>query len=119
MKNVILTKNITLRESIELSKAIDKVLGLTEAHIKRFLRDVGKVFRGISVKYLSTKSVEYEVLKGMKGAISYNDLKELSFFDVLFIKKMLDEEAEAQKDFQRDQERQMKIGTSRLRSRGK
>lgn len=77
-------------------------------HMKKYLKIIGKLFRGISVPTLHHKAIEYEILSCMKGAITISDIKEMDFLDVIFYRRMLSLEHQREDDALKKQQAEMK-----------
>lgn len=97
-ENVFITKPKTITNSIRLYKALENKFGFTDRDVKKFLKDVGKVGRGITVDKYTSKGIEFVVLKGMKGGIRRKDLTDMPFTDIIFFKRMLDVERQLEED---------------------
>jgi len=120
LKNVVLEDpdSLSFPEVARLKVALERKLGLTNKFVKRLLRDTGKVSRGINVPYLSQKSLEFQVLVGMKGSI-VKRLEDCSVHDILFYKKLLDEQHKQREDAIKEQEREAKANAQKARRRSR
>jgi len=118
MENVVIsdTSQISWRMAIELKIALDNKFGLTERKIKKLLKDSGKVSRGLQVKYLSYRAMEYQILIGMGGGIVKN-INDMTIHDMFFYKKLLDEKAKDEKEAIKEQERKAQDAARKAKRR--
>lgn len=96
--NVIVSEIHGFNETVQLVRFLESKFGVTNKKMKAYLKLCGKVGRGINVPGFSKKSIEYVVLKGMNGSITYSDFSSISFKDMLYFKRMLDQEVMNTKD---------------------
>lgn len=90
--NVVVTKGLAFTEMIQLVKALESKFGISDKKLKQYLKDCGKTARGIPIKGFNKKGIEYTVLKGMNGSVTHKDLPGIPFSDMIFWKRMLDQE---------------------------
>ncbi len=97
-ENVMIDKPQTFVDTMKFIKYIDARFHFSEKQIKRFLKKSGKVGRGIRVSQMSADAIEFVVLKGMNGGITYSELDKVPFRKLLFFKRLLDVERQAMED---------------------
>lgn len=90
--NVVVTKGLSFTEMIQLVKALESKFGISDKKLKQYLKDCGKTARGVPIKGFNKRGIEYTVLRGMNGSVTYKDLPNIPFNDMIFWKRMLDQE---------------------------
>ena len=99
MENVVVpNQNPSIDEAFELYKKLKQKFNLTEKRLKIALTKFGKVGRGCILPDLSADAVEFAVLVGMNGSISYTELQTIPFHKVVLWKRMLDMKNEEEKN---------------------
>lgn len=76
-------------EVLGLCNKLMNKIGSTDQNIKTIMRNAGKAARGISVSNYSDKLIECNLL--LNTGMSYNEIKQLSFQDVLFFNMLISE----------------------------
>lgn len=111
--------NAEYSDVIKAVSEIERMFGIRNSDLKQYMKQVGRCFRGITVRDLSSKAMEYQILKDMKGAISISDLKKMDFLDVVFYRRMIELEWQHQSDLAKEQEAKAKAAAGKSRYRGR
>lgn len=105
---LIFPENSPYTDVMRAADYVSKQFKIRRKPMKKYLKVIGKMFRGISIPHLHHKAIEYEVLREMKGAITISDLEEMDFLDVIFYRRMLNLEHQRNEDIYKKQEAEMK-----------
>jgi len=74
-------------------KAIEKVFKHSEKDIYKLIRLSGKVGRGRGIPEMNKEIIEFTILRGMNGGITYTELEFVPYRKVIFFCKLMEEES--------------------------
>ena len=95
---VLIDKPVGFKEASEVIHAIKKEFKIEGDEFVRLFKNAGKVGRGCNIPEYKDLAIEFNILTGFNGAITYTELQNMRMQDVIFFLKMLHERDKEKKE---------------------
>ena len=116
-ENVLITKPFGFKEMLYVVDALQNHLGHSEDELFELVKKSGKLGRGRGIPEMNKDAIEYSVLKGMNGGVTYSELEKIPYRKIIFFCKLLEEESKKIEEDIKDAKRNAKNSGNNRRGR--